>query len=225
MRLVATRPDISHAPSVLGQFGDNFGKSHWLAAKRVLRYLKGTKDVGITFHTCSNSLKAYVDADWGASPDDRRLFTGYAFVLNGGVIKWESKKQRTVALSTVEAEYMALGEAAKEAGYIKRFLEELGFGHKEAVKIYIDNAGAQKLAGNPVFHARTKHIDIRHHFVREVLEAKQIELEHISTNDMGADVLTKGLPKQQHLRCLEILGISRHHLRIPQLISRGAVGN
>lgn len=206
---VATRPDIAHAASSLSQFNDCFGKNHWIAAKRVLRYLQATKDYGITYHSNGDSLIGYVDADWGGSIDDRRSFTGYAFMMSGGIITWDSKKQRTVALSTTEAEYMALSEAAKEATHLRRFLRELGSFDVDSVKLCVDNLSAQKLATNPVYHARSKHIDIRHHFVREAVKSGQLCLEHISSEDMPADVLTKALTKPKHERCIYLLGMSK----------------
>lgn len=114
-RFVATRPNIAHAASLLSQYKDCFGRTHWAAAKRVLRYLKGTTRFGILFGSRQSPLTGFVDADWGGSVDDRRSFTGYAFTWNGGIISWESKKQKTVALSSTESEYTALGQAAKEA--------------------------------------------------------------------------------------------------------------
>lgn len=145
----------------------------------MLRYLKGTIDHGILYKYGKSDLIGYVDADWAGSIDDRRSFTGYAFVMNGAIVVWDSRKQRTVALSTTEAEYMALSEAAKEAVYLQRFLQELGQTDVSVMKMCIDNLSAQQLANYPVFHGRTKHIDVRHHFVRKIIGSGQIFLEHI----------------------------------------------
>lgn len=108
-------------------------------------------------------MKGYVDADWANCVDDRRSYTGYSFIFAGSLISWESKKQKTVALSSTEAEYMA--EAAKETIYLRKFFTELGFADLAEVKLFSDNCGALRLSENPVFHNRTKHIDVRHHFV------------------------------------------------------------
>lgn len=205
---VATRPDIAHAASLLSQYNDCFGRAHWAAAKRVLRYLKGTTRFGILFGSRQSPLTGFVDADWGGSVDDRRSFTGYAFLWNGGIISWESKKQRTVALSSTESEYKALGEAAKEAVYLLCFLSEMGIEDSQSVKIF-NNLGAQKLAENPILHGRTKHIEIRHHFVRDLLKSGQVKLGHVSTEMMPADMLTKGLPKPKHWKCLDLLGVAQ----------------
>ena len=203
-----TRPDISFAASYLGQFNNCFGVDHWKAAKRVLRYLKGTVDVGLVFSEGSTPATGYVDADWGNDSDDRRSFTGYIFKHNGGPIAWESRKQRTVALSTTEAEYMALSEGVKEALFLKRYLSELGFGASNEMRVYCDNQSSIKLSENDVFHGRSKHIDIRHHFVRDVVQRKEISLAHVSSENQVADFLTKALPKNKHRICSELAGLS-----------------
>lgn len=139
---------------------------------------------------------------------DRRSYSGYVFILAGLAVTWESRKQRTVALSSTEAEYMSLSESVKEGIYLQRFLRELGFGTLvNTVEISCDNMGAQKIASNPIFHSRTKHIDVRYHFVREALRNNKICLRYLPTEDMGADALTKGLPGPKHRKCLETIGL------------------
>jgi len=218
---VCSRRDISFAVSYLSQFYQNFRRQHWVAAKRVFRYLKGTIDLGLTYRKTGKPIVGYVDADWANCPQDRRSYTGYVFMLSGCPITWESRKQRTVALSSTEAEYMALTESAKEGLHLKRFLDELGFNHLAQVCIQCDNNGARKLAENPVFHGRSKHIDVRHHFVREVLKSGDLKVEYMPTNEMAADVLTKGLSSSKHTKCLRILELptelaslstSQHHV-------------
>jgi hypothetical protein len=203
-----TRPDISFAVSHLGQFNNCYGEDHWTAAKRVLRYLKGTVDLGLVYEPDSDPLTGFVDADWGSCTEDRRSFTGYIFLLNGGPVSWDSRKQRTVALSTTEAEYMALSEGVKEAIYLQRLLQELGADEMIGSVVFCDNKGSLRLAENPTFHARSKHIDIRHHFVRDVLRTKRVTLEHVPTDHQVADFLTKGLPKMKHSWCVESSGLS-----------------
>jgi transposase InsO family protein len=203
-----TRPDISFAVSHLGQFNNCYGEDHWTAAKRVLRYLKGTVDLGLVYEPDSDPLTGFVDADWGSCTEDRRSFTGYIFLLNGGPVSWDSRKQRTVALSTTEAEYMALSEGVKEAIYLQRLLQELGADEMIGSVVFCDNKGSLRLAENPTFHARSKHIDIRHHFVRDVLRTKKVTLEHVPTDHQVADFLTKGLPKMKHSWCVESSGLS-----------------
>lgn len=132
-------------------------------------------------------------------------YTGFVFFFSQAPITWESRKQRTVALSSAD---MALTEATKEAIYLKGFLVELGLEKFSDTTIFNDSASAQKLAKNPVFHGRTKHIAIKHHFVREALKNNLISLEYLCTEDMIADVLTKALPASKHVKCTQLLGLS-----------------
>jgi len=204
---VATRPDISHVISYLSQFNACHNERHWQAAKRVLRYLRGTIHFGITYSKDAGSLEGFVDADWAGCPIDRRSFTGYVFTLSGAAVSWESKKQRTVALSSTEAEYMALTEATKEAMYLRGFLSELNLSAPGRVRMMNDNRGALLLAQNHTFHARTKHVDARHHFVRQALHEGLVEIDHLPSGEMPADFLTKGLPREKHHRCLRQIGV------------------
>lgn len=193
--------------SYLGQYNNCHGVEHWTAANCVLRYLKGAPDVGLSYQRDDQRLKGFVDADWCNCPDHRRSYTGYVFVLGGSPISWDAKKQSTVALSTTEAEYMALSECAKEAIYLQRFLRELGHGEISLPIVYCDNRSAFSLADNPVFHARTKHIDVRHHFVRHAKKKKQLDTTHISTSDQIADFLTKALPRPKYAWCVKAAGL------------------
>ena len=120
---VSTRPDISHAVSALSQYNTNYGMQHWVAAKRVLRYLKGTGNKGLIFRKTGKNLVGYADADWGLNVDDRKSYTGYVFHLANAAVSWESRKQKTVALSSTEAEYMALVDSAKEAIHLRKIPE------------------------------------------------------------------------------------------------------
>ncbi|CAL1680763.1 unnamed protein product [Lasius platythorax] len=206
-----TRPDISFAAGYLGQYNNCFDESHWKAAKRVLRYLKGTMDFGLTYYPNSKPLTGYVDSSWGNCHDDRRSQSGFIFILNGSPITWESRKQSTVALSTCEAEYMALTEGAKEAIFMQRFLKELGFDRLGDITIFGDNLGSIKLAENPVFHQRSKHIDIKYHFIRDAIHHGGLKIQHISTEDTVADVLIKGLPREKHINCLSKAGMRASH--------------
>lgn len=129
------------------------------------------------------------------------------FRLSGSPISWDSRKQPTVALSTTEAEYIGLTECAKEAIYLRRFLEELGFPELTDITVFNDNVGALKLAQNPVYRSRSKHINMRHHFIREVLINKLLKIDHISTNETPADMLTKGLSRPKHIKCTDASGL------------------
>ncbi|KAH8307525.1 hypothetical protein KR059_009031, partial [Drosophila kikkawai] len=138
---------------------------------------------------------------------DRKSFTGWTFVVAGAAINWESKKQPVVALSTTEAEYIALSSAAKEAVYIRKLWSEMGLGEVPPIVIHSDNQSAQCLVKNPVYHARSKHIDIRYHHVRDMFKEKIIDLRYVSTENMMADVLTKNLSKVKHLKCINMMGL------------------
>lgn len=204
---ITTRPDISYAVSKLAQYNNAYDKSHWIAAKRVLRYLKGTSGACLVFKETAKPIEGFVDSDWGGDLDDRKSQTGHCFMWNGSPIFWESRKQKTVALSTNEAEYMALTDAIKQALHIRAFLDELGMPQSSSMRLHVDNMGALKMAENPVLHGRSKHIDIRYHFIREVIKNKQVSLQHISTTEMLADVLTKPLVGTLHYKCIKGLKI------------------
>lgn len=147
-----------------------------------------------------------MDSDWGNCINDRRSYIGYVFFLSHAPITWKSRKQRTVALSFTEAEYMGLTEATKEVIYLHRFLTEIGLKNLFMLIIYNDSASTQELARNPVYHGRTKHIDVRHHFVREALKNHQIKLDYLCSAEMIADIFTKALPLNKHYKCIELLG-------------------
>jgi len=208
---LGTRPDIAHALSMLGQFSSCYSRDHWVAAKRVLRYLRGTMDYRLVYRRDNLPLKGFVDADWGNCILDRRSYTGSVFILSGAAITWQSRKQRTVALSSTEAEYMGITDAAKEALHLIGFLKELECNDLTHVTIYNDNQGAKMLANNSVFHSRSKHIDIRYHFIREVLRDHTVELTYIPSERMIADVLTKALSGPRHLKCTLGLGLQMGH--------------
>jgi len=202
-----TRPDISHAINLLSQFNNSNDESHWQAAKRVLRYLKGTIEGKLTFSKDELDILGYVDSDWGNCDLDRRSYTGYSFILCGAAISWCSRKQRTVALSSTEAEYMGLTEAAKEAIFLSTFVQELGVKQLSKITIFNDNQSAGKLAQNPVFHSRSKHISIRHHFIRNALLEYPLTLEYLCTEEMMADIFTKPLCGPKHELCRDRLGL------------------
>ena len=202
---VCTRPDIAYSVSFLSQFNTCYDAGHFKAAKRILRYLKGTLDFCLFFSKTMEGLEGYVDADWGGDITDRKSYTGYVFKLAGASVSWESKKQRTVALSSAEAEYMGLSEGTKEALFLRSLLELVDEG--KCVPLFNDSQSAQKLALNQRYHSRTKHIDIRHHFIREAIQSDQIELKYLPTDEMIADVLTKSLGKVKHQTFTQELGL------------------
>ena len=195
-----TRPDIAWAVSKLSQHLSKPKYVHLTMAKHVLRYLKGTLDYELVYERSSEPLQliAFSDADWASSVEDRKSTTGYCFSLtkNGAVISWKSKKQPTVALSTCEAEYMGLGSTTQESLYLIHLMQ--GMDDKamyNCVTIFEDNQGAIALSKNPVNRQRSKHIDIRYHFVRNALEEGKVDIQYCPTEDMIADSLTKPMSK------------------------------
>jgi len=205
--MLCTRPDLAHVISQISQYSTNPSTIHESAAKRSLRYLNGTRNFGITYDGKRGLiLEGYSDADWGAG-EDRKSISGYIFSLAGGAISWSSKKQSTMALSTTEAEYIALVQAAKESIWIQRLLQELGYTATNSNVIYGDNQGSIALANNPEYHARTKHIDIQYHFIRECIQTGKIALEYCPTSDMVADGMTKAMARDRHVELLAKMGV------------------
>lgn len=206
----ATRPDIAFAASTLSRFCCNPGKQHWLIAKRILRYLQATSHYSLKYVKNNDSLTGYTDSDWGGDDNDRRSCSGCIMTLAGSPISWKSKKQNSVALSTMEAEYVALSETSREVIYIRRLLCHMGFDKyvNFPININCDNQSAIELSKNAKFHKRSKHIDIRYHFTRELVEKGDIVIKYLQTDRMLADILTKSLSKCKHERCIEMLNLS-----------------
>ena len=193
--MTSTRPDIAQAVGAVSKHNNNFGPQHWTAVKRIFRYLKGTAQSGITFKSSlsTNLGPNFADADWAGNPNDRRSTTGFIFFLHSGPISWRSQRQSTVALSSTEAEYMAISDASREAIWLRSLLKDLKFPQQSATTIFEDNQGCIALAENPVHHKRTKHIDVRYHFIRNQLQKGTITLKWLDSSSMIADMLTKPL--------------------------------
>ncbi|KAJ4706711.1 Retrovirus-related Pol polyprotein from transposon TNT 1-94 [Melia azedarach] len=206
--LSLTRPDISFAVNKLSQFMHCPSSIHWSAVKRLLRYLKGTSHHGLLIRKqFSPCLHAFTDSDWAGNPDDR-TFT-YAFIVFLGVtpISWSSKKQRTVARSSTEAEHRAVASTAVELNWIMNLLQELCVHIPFIPAIYCDNIGATYLCKNPVFHSRMKHIAIDFYFVRDQVLNKRLRVSHVHTHDQLADSLTKTVSRKQFLLHRSKIGI------------------
>lgn len=191
---VVSRPDIAYAVSKVARSVNEPTRQNWLDVKRILRYLKGTKDLGIVYRKNSDSLTVFSDADYAGDKKTRRSTSGVVATLSEGAITWMSQLQKTVALSTTEAELVAACEGAKEAVWLERLLAEM-LEKKEVPLLYVDNASAVKLAKNPGFHKRSKHVDVRHFYIRELIAEKKIQVEHIPGSKQLADILTKPLEK------------------------------
>jgi hypothetical protein len=203
--MLGTRPDIAFAVGLLGRFASRPGQVHWQAMKHLLRYLKGTTDFKLTYGQVKGSkLVGYSDADWAGDKQDRKSTSGYLYFLSGGPVTWRSKKQTTVALSSTEAEYIGLSEAAKEAMWLMQLASDLGINFP-SIKVFEDNQGSIFLADHPVSHQRTKHIDVRYHFVRHLVVEGNLEIKYLPTEEMVADLMTKALPKDKHEKFSKIL--------------------
>jgi hypothetical protein len=192
--MVCTRPDIAQAVGLLCRFMHNPGKRHWQAALRILAYLRGHTDLGITYDGRQGIVPyGYSDASWADDPDQRRSTTGFVLFMAGAAISWKSQLQPTVSLSSTEAEYKSVGAGVQEVLATRSKLLEFGYPQAAPTTLFEDNQGAIALALNQVNNHRTRHIDIRHHFIRERIADKSVTLEYISTKLMVADALTKAL--------------------------------
>jgi len=192
--LALTRPDIAFSVNKVAQFMQNPRDVHWTAVKRILRYLKHTISHGLLIRRHSSSqLFAYSDADWAGCPDDRKSTSGYCVFLGRNLISWSSKKQPTVSRSSTEAEYKALANASAELCWMQALLCELGVSLSAAPTLYCDNIGAIYLSSNPMYHARTKHVEIDYHFVRDKVAEKNLQVKYLSSKEQFADVFTKPL--------------------------------
>ncbi|KAJ3540638.1 hypothetical protein NMY22_g4216 [Coprinellus aureogranulatus] len=206
---IGTRPDIAYAVQQLSQFLDCFTSVHWNAAIRVVRYLKGTRDLKLRLGGKEElQLVGFTDSDWANCLDTRRSVGGYGFSLGSGLISWTAKKQATVAASSCEAEYVAAYEACKENEWLRSLLAEIDFKPEGPTTVLCDNRAAIIISEDPLLHARVKHIDIKYHFLRErAIEAKSITLRYINTNDNVADMFTKALPPRRFARLRELAGL------------------
>ena len=207
---IGSRPDITYSVQRLAQFTQNPEQKHWTAVKRVLHYLKGTRDYTLTYggkhRTYDENLIFYCDADW-ASEADRKSVSGYIILLAGGAVAWSSKKQSTVALSTAEAEYIAATHVTKQVLWHQHLFDELEVERPTTTIIHSDNKAAISIAHNPEYHARAKHIDIAYHFLRDHVESGIINFIHVPSKDNLADLFTKGLPRPLHQNLTNRIGV------------------
>ena len=218
--LTNTRPDLAYTVQFLSQFMQNPRIPHALALQHTLNYVHTTSSQGIIIKGSDQlHLQAYSDSEWASCPISRRSITGYILLLGSSPISWKSKKQGTVSRSSSEAEYRAMASAASEVTWLVRLLEELQLTSLKPVLLHCDNISAIHIAKNPVFHERTKHIDIDCHFTRDKVIEGLLQLTYLPTKNQLADVLTKIFPSQQHYQLMNKLGMSS----IPSL--RGSVNN
>jgi hypothetical protein len=207
--MVCTRPDLAYAVGLLSRFQSNPGQNHWSAVKRVLRYLVGTADYTLCYGGSDVRLQGYTDADWAGDLDERKSTSAYVFLLNNGAISWRSKKQGMIALSTMEAEYIAAAAAVQEAVWLRSLLMSLEVvpDAVDPVKLHSDSMSAIDYSKDSKFHARTKHIEIKYHFVRN--KKDEVMLSYIPTGDMVADPLTKPLVVDLFRKHVKAMGLRR----------------
>jgi transposase InsO family protein len=201
-----TRPDLSYAVGQLCRFMSNPGPQHWIAAKRVLRYLQGTFRMGIKYEG-SEPVTGYSDSDWAGDPDQRRSTAGILFMMSSGPVSWKSHRQRSVALSALEAEYVSLSLAAREASWTKSLLSEIFINNFSPISVHCDNQGAISIAKNRRTDSRTKHIDVRYHFTRDKIEDGTMSLHYLQTEIMPADYLTKPIDVKKFIWCRQATGM------------------
>ncbi|CDF35378.1 unnamed protein product [Chondrus crispus] len=182
--MVGTRPDLAYAIGKLSQHSANPCESHWAGVKRVMRYVQGTRNLGIST-------------------------SGYVFKFCGGAISWSSRKQTVVATSTCEAEYIALCEACKEATWLRQVVADvLGLDSDPTIVMGCDNAGTISYAQNESVNRRNKHVDVKYHYVRDAIKRNVISLSHCPTTSMPADILTKALGRVLFQKFVELLGLA-----------------
>ena len=221
MYLTHTRPDIAFAVSLISRFMYKPSKFHLGTAKRILRYVQGTLNFGIRYSKGkSNKLVAFTDSDWASCTDDRKSTTGYMLSLGLGVISWSSKKQHSIALSSTEAEYAAATTTACQVVWLRRILEDLKQEHGEATVIFCDKKSTIALSKNPVHQRRTKHIETKHHFIRDLVSRGIVELQYINTEEQPTNIFTKALSEAKFAKFRSIMRVE------PFLELRGGnVGN
>ena len=192
--LAFTRPDISFVVHQVCQFMNAPTDIHLTAAKRVLRYIRSTLDHGLFYTPGPISLSTFFDVDWAGDPNDRRSTSGPLVYLGHNHITWSAKKQLTISRSSTEAEYRAFVSASAELCWLRTLVKDLGIYLYDPPILWCDNVSALNIASNPVFHARTKHIEVDFHFIRERVIRKDLQVKFVSTVDQLADIFTKGLP-------------------------------
>jgi hypothetical protein len=211
MYLVNTRPDIFFPVNTLSQYMFEPRSVHMVGEKHVLRYVVRTVDFGLDYVRGDGvSLVGYTDSDWAGCATDRKSTSGCYFSLGSGLVSWFSRKQKSFTLSSVEAEYMAASQASCKAIWLRKMLVGLFGQEKSPTVIHCDNQSCIKLSENPVFHDRSKHIEIRYHFIRDWVHRGAVQLQYISTDDQVADILTKALPRGKHVFFRDKMGLVRN---------------
>jgi hypothetical protein len=213
MYLTNTRPDICFVVNTLSQFLVEPIHVHLVSAKHVMRYLKGTLDCGLSYDGYHDfRLSGYIDSDWAGSVSDRKSTSGCCFSLGSAMISWQSRKQSSIALSTTEAEYIVACSASCEAIWLRKLLTGLFDLEMESTMILCDNQSCINMTENPLFHDKSKHIEIRYHYIRDMVQRGAIKLQYVNTDEQVADVLTKPLSRVKFEHFRDKLGVVRKDL-------------
>jgi len=212
MYLSVNRPDIAFVVYLLSKFMTDPKSSHMTTTKRILTYVKGTTNLRVFYKkSAKNSkddLKVYTDNDYASDIEDKRSTFGYVFFLSGSAVAWSSKKQPVVTPSSTKAEYVAVAAAcACHNIWMKRVLNSLGFSSCKCVKIFYDNSSIIKLSKNLILHGRTKHIDVKFHFLRVLVKKGVVELVHCGTSEQVVDIMTKPLKLESFFKLRDLLGV------------------
>lgn len=208
MYLTVTRPDMMYVVCLISRFMAKPREEHMMAAKRVLRYLKGTLELGIFYKKGSElNLQAYTDSDYAGDVDDRKSTSGYVFLMSGGAVCWSSRKQEVVTLSSTEAEYVVATSCACHCVWIKGVMEQDFLEQCKCMEIFCDNTSSIKLSRNPVMHRRTKHIDVRYHYLRDLTNQEVLKLVFCGTREQVADVMTKPVNLETFTKLRSLLGM------------------
>lgn len=208
MYLTVTRPDLTFVVDLASRYMENPTEAHFQVIKRVLRYVKNTTDLGIMYKRGGGKgFQAFTDSDYAGDLDDRKSTSGYVFLLAGGAVSWSSKKQSIVALSTTEAEYIAAVLCATQGVWMARVLGKIGQSLEDCITIKCDNSSTIQLSKNPIHHGRSKHIEVRFHYLRELTGEGKVKLIHCGTQDQVADIMTKPLKLETFEKLKRMLGL------------------
>jgi hypothetical protein len=210
MYMTATRPDLTYVVSLISRFMEAPTELHYQVVRKILRYLKGTLDYGLFYKKKKSErhkLVGFSDSDYAGDVDDRKNTSGYVFLLNGATISLSSKKQTIVTLSTTEAEFIAAASCVCQGIWLRGILEEVKYTQQGLIMLFCDNSSTIKLSKNPVLHGRSKHIDVRFHFLRDLTKEGKVELVHCRSVEQIADILTKPLKAESFMKLRALLGM------------------
>ena len=207
--MLCTRPDVSFALSVTSRFQSTYGEEHWSAVKNIHKYLRMTKDLFLVYGEGDLQVNGYTDASFQSDRDDCKSQSGFVFIMCGETVVWKSSKQETTADSTTEDEYIAVSDAAMEAVWIKKFINELGVVPSivDPIPLYCDNNGAIAQVKEPRFHQRSKHVLRRYHLIREIIGRQDVKIERVPTDQNVADPFTKALSQGKFDQHIDAMGI------------------